>query len=75
MTLVFEMTDWQKQVVEAVIEHGSYVEAAKYLGVKPGAVSAVFFKLRTNDHKANSYHRAILEYRKRLGPKSQRYLT
>lgn len=72
--ILFRMTEWQKKVVEAVIEKGSYAKAAQFLGVEYGAVRAVFSKLRAKDRDATEFHSQILIYQKRLGPK-KRYLT
>jgi len=72
--ILFGFTEWQRKVIEAVIEHGSYGEAALHLSVKVTAVKAVFYKVRTTDRKAWDYHKQVIKYQRGLGPK-KRYLT
>jgi hypothetical protein len=72
--ILWGITDHQKKVVEAVIEHGGYADAAKVLDISDAAVKAVFYKLRVKDDDAQRYHRQIAQWQRALGPK-KRYLT
>jgi len=71
---LYGTTEWQEKVVQAVIDHHSYTEAAKVLGVNVGAVKAVFYKLRNKDREAQALHKKIVQWQKQLGPK-KRYLV
>jgi DNA-directed RNA polymerase specialized sigma24 family protein len=67
-------TQYQEDVVEAVIKHGSYEEAARMLGKSQGTIRKVFYKVRIKDEDAIQTHAQVNQWRKRLGP-HKKYLN
>lgn len=66
VTLVFHMTEKEKETVEAVLKEGGLTRAAGVLGISPTTASMRLRRLMHRYHKAKDFIETVDYYRRKM---------